>query len=112
MTNRDYAREEFFRTEIVGGRKVLIGLDEGEIPNGARVMKVNSEPNDSHQDGVMATVVGAWEVNEMAKAELRRLGKRQIKWAYWVKFDDIPDIPVAIADFRIKRQEDIFVEGG
>lgn len=97
MTNRDYAREEFFRTERVGDREVLIGLAEGEVPNGARVVKVNSEPGDGHQDGAMGTVVGALE------AKVRR-GAKQIEWIYWVKFDDLPEVPAAIADYRIKRE--------
>jgi len=102
MTNRDYALEEFFRRETIGGVNVLIGLAEGNIPNGARVVKVNSEPGDAHQDGTLGTVVGALEANVEVRAELRRQGVKQIEWMYWVKWDDVPEIPAAIADYRIK----------
>lgn len=102
MTNRDYVLEEFFRMERIGGIEALIGLEEGEIPNGARVVKVNSEPGDGHQDGEMATVVGALGANEKVRAELRRRGSKQVKWLYWVKFDDTPEIPVAVADYKIE----------
>ncbi|MBA7472188.1 MAG: hypothetical protein GH156_00500 [Dehalococcoidia bacterium] len=103
MTNRDYALEEFFRSEMIDGTEVLIGLDKGDIPNGTQVVKVNSEPGDTHQDGTLGTVVGAWEVTKMAKAKLKRLGKRPAKWVYWVKFVALPEVPMAIADYRIKR---------
>lgn len=112
MTNRDYALEEHFRSEMIGGREVLIGLDQGEIPNGARVVLINSEPSDVFRDGAMGTVVGALETNEEVRAECKRRGTKQAKWIYWVKFDYIPEISVAITDFKIKWQEDIFIEGG
>lgn len=102
MTNRDYALEEFFRRETIGGVNVLIGLAEGELPTGARVVKVNSELRDVHQDGALGIVVGASKVNEEAKVGLRRRGVKQIEWVYWIKFDDLPEVPVAIADYRIK----------
>jgi len=102
MINRDYALEEFFRTEMVGDREVLIGLAEGDIPNGDRVVKTNSEPGDGHQDGTMGTVVGALEADVEVRAKLRKQGLKQVRWMYWVKFDDLPEVPVAIADFRIE----------
>lgn len=84
---------EFFREECLpDGRWVLIGLDNGDIPNGSRVEKANSELGDAHQDGALGTVVGAVEANVP-----------QAKWLYWVKFDDDPDIPVTIAGHRVRR---------
>ncbi len=112
MTNRDYRREEFFRSEWFGGKEVLIGLAEGAIPNGARVVKVNSKPDDAHQDGALGTVVGALgPANEEVKAQLRGWGFPPIEWIYWVRWDDLPEIPVAISDHRIKRHREIFFEG-
>lgn len=102
MTNRDYAEEGFFRSEMIGGMEVLTGLDEGDIPNGTQVVKANSHPSDLFQDGAMGTVVGALEANEEVSARLRRRGVKQIKWMYWVKFDDMPEFPMAVADFRIE----------
>lgn len=111
MTTRDYRLEEFFRSERIGGKEVLIGLAEGDIPNSARVIKVNSQPGDGHQDGALGTVVGALEAGEKVKAELRERGFPPVEWIYWVRWDDLPEVPVGIADYRIERQREIFFAG-
>lgn len=60
----------------------------GALPNGTRVSKVNSKPDDTHQDGALATVLGSIGVDEVI--------------AYFVEWDDLPDIPVGIAGYRVK----------
>lgn len=103
MFERNYALEEFFRILRFGDRDVLVGLAEGKLPNGTRVRKVNSSAGDTHHDGALGTVVGALgPAGEEIKAELRRLGLREVEWMYWVVWDDLPGVPVAITDTRIE----------
>jgi hypothetical protein len=91
---------------------VMVGGDEGEWPNGTRVRKINSEPDDTHQDGAECTIVGALGpipdnqragmILEMAKMGL----EGEVLFIYWVIWDDIPGIPVAISDFRLEKIEE------
>jgi hypothetical protein len=60
----------------------------GAIPNGSRVQKTNTEPDDAHQDGALAVVLGS--ICHPDKG----LG-------YFVVFDDAPDIAVLIVGKRI-----------
>jgi len=92
------------------GNMVLVGKDEGRWPKGTRVKKTRSEPDDTHQDGASGTIVGALGLGEggpVVNAELIvKLAGQGIKeggeYMYWVEWDDIPGIPVAIMDFRIE----------
>ncbi|KKN87003.1 hypothetical protein LCGC14_0262720 [marine sediment metagenome] len=92
--------------------KIIVGGDEGEWPKGTRVRKVLSEPGDTHQDGALATIVGAWgplPATERAELilELAKKGITQdVVCLYWVEWDDIPGVPVAIADYRLERLEE------
>jgi len=85
--------------------KIIVGGDEGEWHKGTRVEKTNSEPDDTHRDGAMGTIVGALGPAPPAlRAEILAQGaiKQDVVFMYWVEWDDLPGIPVAIADFRIK----------
>ena len=96
--------EEYFRILRFGDREILVGLAEGKLPNGTRVRKVNSRPGDTHQDGAPATIVGALgPAGEEIKAELKQRGLREVEWVYWVIWDDLPGVPVAITDTRVER---------
>ena len=92
--------------------EILIGRDEGQWPKGTRVRKVNSKPGDFHQDGALGTIVGALgpaTASQRAEAiiDLAKQGiNGDIAYIYWVEWDDIPDIPVAITDNRIEPVED------
>lgn len=90
---------------------IYVGKDEGRWPKGTRVKKIRSVPGDTHQDGALGTIVGALlgPVDPIAQAELIvELAGRGIRgieeggeYMYWVEWDDIPGIPVAVVDFRI-----------
>jgi len=88
--------------------EVYVGQDEGRWPKGTRVRKVNTKPGDSHQDGAQGTIVGALgPASPSQRAELiLELAKKglngDIEYIYWVEWDDMPGIPVAIADCRIE----------
>jgi len=92
--------------------EVYVGRDKGEWPRGTRVRKVRSEPGDTHRDGAPGTVVGAWgplPAAERAKLKLELAEKgitEDVVSLYWVEWDDIPGVPVAIADYRLERLEE------
>ena len=92
--------------------QVYVGTDEGRWPKGTRVSKICSKPGDAHQDGALGTIAGAWGpltagqraelVIEMAKKGVNG----DIEYIYWVDWDNIPGIPVAITDDRIEPVDD------
>lgn len=85
--------------------KIIVGGDEGEWHKGTRVEKTNSEPGDTHQDGAMGTIVGALGPAQPAlRAAILAGGKmkQDVVFIYWVEWDDLPGMPVAIVDYRIK----------
>ena len=88
-----------------------MGQDKGRWPKGTRVRKVESEPGDAHKDGAPGTIVGALgPLTTSQRAELIiKLAKQGInedtEYFYWVEWDDIPGIPVGIADYRIEPIE-------
>src|SRR5262245_39830693 len=63
----------------------------GALPNGTRIVKVNSVEGDNHKDGSEGTVFGS----------LRKLGKL----AYFVVWDDCPDLylPVLVLGDKVQR---------
>jgi len=64
------------------------GQAEGAIPNGTRVEKVKSDPDDGHQDGDTATVRGSISTFEN-------------RYLYAVEFDDVPGVKIVIISSRI-----------
>lgn len=60
----------------------------GAIPNGTRVVKVRTEPTDTHPIGSLATILGSIA----AKGEV----------FYFVEWDAHPRIAVGIRSFKIK----------
>jgi len=68
----------------------------GAIPNGTLVEKCRTEPGDTHRDGERGTVYGS-----MGPAPVPGLGERC--YVYWVEWERHPGIPVAVADYRIRR---------
>lgn len=66
-------------------------MDPTPIPRGARVIKINSQPDDAHGDGALAHVADI-------------LGPDAIGgFGYFVRWDDIPEVPVFIAGSRLRR---------
>ena len=87
--------------------EIYVGQDKGRWPKGTRVRKISSKPGDTHQDGALGTIVGAWgplSAGQRAELiiELAKKGAEDIECMYWVEWDDMPGIPVAIADCRIE----------
>lgn len=92
--------------------EVLVGEDEGRWPKGTRVRKVNTTAGDAHQDGALGTIVGALgPASPSQRAEfIIELAKKgingDVEYFYWVEWDDMPGIPVGIADCRIEPIEE------
>lgn len=87
---------------------IYIGKDKGRWPKGTRVRKRRGKPGDTHQDGALGTIAGALgplSVTQRAEAIIK-LAKNgidgDVEYMYWVEWDDIPGIPVAITDNRIE----------
>ena len=93
--------------------EIIVGKDKGRWPKGTRVKKVQSKPGDGHQDGALGTIVGAWgPLGPSQRAELIiKLAKKgmngDIEYFYFVEWDDIPGIPVGVADCRIEPIEEL-----
>ena len=91
--------------------EIYIGKDKGRWSKGTRVKKVCSKPDDTHQDGALGTIVGALgptTASQRAEViiDLAKQGiNGDIEYIYWVEWDDIPGIPVAITDNRIEPLE-------
>jgi hypothetical protein len=60
------------------------------MDNGTRVAKVKSAYGDAHQDGAAATILGSLRDPESGRI------------AYFVEWDDLPGLPVAIVDSRLE----------
>ena len=95
--------------EFKEGWGVIVGGDEGEWAKGTRVRKIKSKPDDAHQDGAEGVIVGAMgPIPPGTRAEihldLARDGKssEDVVFIYWVVWDDMPGVPVAIIDPRIE----------
>ncbi len=91
--------------------EIIVGQDKGRWPKGTRVKKGHSKPGDTHQDGALGTIVGAWgpaTASQRAETiiDLAKNGiNGDIEYIYWVEWDDMPGIPVAITDNRIEPVE-------
>jgi len=92
--------------------EIIVGQDKGRWPKGTRVKKVYSKPGDTHQDGALGTIVGALgpaTASQRVEAiiDLAKNGiNGDIEYIYWVEWDDMLGIPVAITDSRIEPVED------
>ena len=88
------------------GGIVFSGVDAGPrggIPNGTRVLKVNTEPGDGHVDGDAAEVVGSLGPVEFSEEEARKHDTAPgLQFGYWVLWEDGPQVPVFIAGHRLK----------
>jgi len=93
--------------------EIYVGKDQGRWPRGTRIRKVNTEPGDTHQDGALGTIVGALGPTTASQRaeliiELTKQGiDGDVEYFYWVEWDDIPGIPVGIADTRIEPIEEV-----
>ena len=95
-----------------GTMRIYIGKDKGRWDKGTRIRKVGTKPSDTHQDGALGTIVGALGPTTASQRaeiiiDLAKQGiNGDIEYIYWVEWDDIPGIPVAITDNRIEPVED------
>jgi hypothetical protein len=103
--------EPFLKTEV-GWQGVFTRQQAaGAIENGARIVKLESEADDSQPNGALGTVLGSLEfppgAAEEARAELLAKGQppRDVKYAYFVEWDALPRTAVGIMDWKIGRAD-------
>jgi hypothetical protein len=72
---------------------------EGAIPNGERVIKVNSEPGDSNPNGTGGVVIGSIAVPKKAQDTLQRY---DVKHGYFIEWDTFP-APVFVVDIKVQH---------
>lgn len=82
------------KVKQLAGMVVSTEQAPGAIPNGSKIKKVNSSADDGHRDGDQATVIGS-----LGPAEIQ--GRKA--YGYFVVWDDTPEVPCFIAEFRIER---------
>ncbi len=68
---------------------------DGAIPNETRISKVWSEPGDAHKIGELGTVLGSAVCPPKLSSE--------IKYLYWVEWDNMPKAAVGVIDKKIDR---------
>jgi hypothetical protein len=77
----------------------------GAIPNGTRIMKANSEPEDATRDGELGTVLGSIaatpEMVRQARAKGYPAHQPDPQCAYFVEWDHKPKFAVGVTDYRI-----------
>jgi hypothetical protein len=105
--------EPFLKTEV-GWQGVFTRQQAaGAIENGARIVKLESEAEDSQPNGALGTVLGSLgpfppEAAAEAKAELvaKGLEPHDAVFAYFVEWDALPRTAVGIMDWKIRRADD------
>jgi len=70
---------------------------KGAIPNGTKVKKVNSQANDGHQDGALATIVGS--IGTPKPIEVQGI---TVRCAYFVIWDDMPKRVVGVSEHKLE----------
>jgi hypothetical protein len=67
---------------------------EGALPNGSRIVKCRSEPNDAHPNGCTGTVLGSIGPRAVQ-------GFEHVKYGYCVEWDSQPRIAQFVLDYKI-----------
>lgn len=72
-------------------------------PKGTRIEKCNTKPGeDGHPDGVQGAVVAV--MYNLTDNPLQHEG-HTCHGVYMIEWDDLPGIPVAVVDYRVKKIE-------
>lgn len=69
---------------------------EGAIPNGTPIVKVNSEPEDTHKDGAPGVVVGSLA----CPPALRKQSGEA--FFYFIEWDDLPGTPIGAIASKVQ----------
>lgn len=81
----------------------MTGEAPGAYPNETRIVKVMSEPGDSHTNGAQGKVVGS--LGPVTKDMLEGVpGMPQEMiggYLYWVMWDDMPGVGVGVGGYKI-----------
>lgn len=71
----------------------------GAMPNGTRVRKVISKPEDGHRDGALATIIGSFAAGDGAPINVKG---HLVRYFYFVEWDDMPKVGVGVSEHRIE----------
>lgn len=70
----------------------------GAIPNGQRIVKINTEPGDIHKDGDTGVVIGSIDV---VKAAPSLANEHRTRFFYFIEWDAMPKVVVGVRESRI-----------
>lgn len=85
---------------VVGG--FLPGEAPGAIPNGRRIVKVASAPDDANPNGTGGKVVASHAFPADAAAKLaRERNEAPERFVYFVEWDTLPGVPVFVRGSKI-----------
>jgi hypothetical protein len=76
------------------------GQAPGAIPNGARIVKRNSEQRDSQVDGALGTVLGSIRTPGALAA------REGVPYLYFVEWDALPRCAVGVISTKIREATD------
>lgn len=71
---------------------------EGALPNGARVVKRNSEEKDPRPNGSLGTVLGSIDGSLIDTGLMLRFKAR---YMYFIEWDDAPRVAVGVIDWKV-----------
>lgn len=83
-----------------GPMMVLIGEADNAIPNGTRIKKVVFEEGDSTPLGDEGVVFSSVATPKEMKEEFP-----DVDFMYWVIWDTMPQVPVAVSSYKIGRAD-------
>jgi hypothetical protein len=78
----------------------LPGEADGAYPNGSRIVKVRCEEGDSTALGAGGKVLSSHYVGHVPPPE----GIPHVTYFYFVIWDDRPDVPIGIMDWKIGKE--------
>ena len=82
----------------MGFLAAIISEAPGALPNGTRILKINSKDEDTHGDGAAGTVTGSLSVPEEPEFA-------DETYFYFIEWDDLPALPIGIRGSRIRAAE-------
>jgi hypothetical protein len=70
----------------------------GALPNGTKIVKVAADPDDMRPLGATGVVIGSL-------GPVNLPGWEHVKYGYFVRWDDAPEWPTAVMDFKVRAQD-------
>ena len=71
----------------------------GAIPNGRKIVKINTQPGDINKHGATGTVIGSVDCVKSAPELANRY---RVRFLYFIEWHEMPNVVVAIKESRIR----------